>query len=70
MTQIIQPNPETGHELYMLPESNTSPPWSPALAGKVSQALTVRSVQGQSAYKCQEMKDWQGSDKVECHKVP
>lgn len=54
----------------MPPERNTSPPWSPALAGKVSQALTVRSVQGQSAYKCQEMKDWQGSDKVECHKVP
>lgn len=45
-------------------------PWSLTLAGKVSQALTVGSVQGQSTYKCQEMQECQGSDKVECHKVP
>lgn len=44
--------------------------WSLTLAGKVSQALTVGSVQRQSAYKCRETQECQGSDKVECHKVP
>lgn len=56
-TEIIQPSPETLSSICL--QKALEVPWSLTPAGKVPQALTVWAVQGQSAYKCQEMQECQ-----------